>query len=156
METGILRHTFYDTLGNGIIIAIIEEQHGIMIHYFHIAHNTPLTLVHQIKYYISTVFKFLWEDCNVPWGHSLKFNVEWGREGRGAETFKPLDLIQTKRNLKLSPTPDKRNPFSGNNGKKAHIYITSYARRTYLGDEGSIVLHQSLIRIVRDNIMQKN
>jgi len=38
--------------------------------------------------------------------------------------------------------------------KKAHII--AYARRTNLGDEGSIVLHQSLIRIVRDNIMRKN
>ena len=61
-----IRHTFQDTLGNGIIIAIIEEQLGIMIHYFHTAHNTPVTLVHQINYCISTVFKFLWEDCKVP------------------------------------------------------------------------------------------
>ena len=58
-----------------------------MIHYFHIAHNRPVMLVHQINYCISTVFKFLWEDCNVPWGYSLKFTTEWGCWGADAETL---------------------------------------------------------------------
>ena len=39
--------------------------------------------------------------------------------------------------------------------REKKVHIIAYARRTYLGDEGSIVLHQSLIRIVRDNIVQK-
>ena len=40
--------------------------------------------------------------------------------------------------------------------REKKVHIIAYARRTNLGDERSIVLHQSLIRIVRDNIIQKN